>query len=290
MPVSQAKLLEGKGLAVQMQEMIRAKIAGYLEQGFPRPRMTVVQVGENPASAWYVGQQQKLAAKIGVEFEKNEPGEITHMTALLKKMEAVSRDPALHGIFLTMPLPESFNADQALEKMDLHKDVEGIHPANLGLMVLRKGRLIPPTAYAAYRLIEASGISLRGKRAVLVGQSAIVGRPLQMLLGDQRVTTTVCNSATSITDLEKIVSESDIVIGCCGQPRMIRGNWIRPGAVVIDVGTTEVDGKLIGDVEFEAASERAAFITPVPGGVGPLTVTMLMQNLLHAYEWQIAHG
>ena len=157
-------------------------------------------------------------------------------------------------------------------------------------MVLRKSKLIPPTAYAALQLIEwavkESGKNLRGMKAVLVGQSAIVGRPLQLLLGERRATTVVCNTGTTASDLEQAVAQSGIVVGCAGQPGIVKGNWIKEGTIVIDVGTTAINGKLVGDVEFEEAKKHASFITPVPGGVGPLTVTMLMQNLIHAYKWQ----
>ncbi|HXV27466.1 MAG TPA: bifunctional 5,10-methylenetetrahydrofolate dehydrogenase/5,10-methenyltetrahydrofolate cyclohydrolase, partial [bacterium] len=201
-------------------------------------------------------------------------------------------DSKCHGIFIAMPLPTGFDPDQILLTLDAHKDVEGIHPASLGLIVLRKAKLIPPTAYAALALIEYAAnemkCDLRGMKAVMIGQSAIVGRPLQLLLGERRVTTMVCNTGTALEDLKDAVAAGQIVVACAGQPGMIKGEWIRPGAIVIDVGTTEVNGKLAGDVEFEEAKQRAAFITPVPGGVGPLTVTMLMQNLINAYKWQYA--
>lgn len=289
MPVSQAKLLEGKSLTAPMQEEIRAFVESCRTKGAEVPGLLVLQANQDPSSSWYIGQQEKLAAKLGLVFEKIGPDVILSQDDLLKQLEYYgtnSRSSKFHGIFVAMPLPAGFDADRVMLALDLKKDVEGVHPASLGLIVLRKAKLIPPTANAAYQLIKASGVTLRGKKAAVVGQSAIVGRPLQLLLGDERVTTTVCNSGTSAADLEKIVSESDIVIGCCGQPRLIKGAWIKPGAVVIDVGTTEVEGKLVGDVEFEPAAERAAFITPVPGGVGPLTVTMLMRNLIQAYQWQ----
>ena len=184
-----------------------------------------------------------------------------------------------------MPLPKEIDPDILLD-LDPKKDVEGVHPANLGLIVLRRAKLVPSTALAAFRLIESTGVNLRGMNAVIIGQSAIVGRPLNLLLGEKRVTTTVCNTGTSAELLEKSVRDAQIVIACAGQPGMVKGEWIRSGAIVIDIGTTEVDGKLVGDVEFESASERGEYITPVPGGVGPLTVTMLMQNLVTAYKWQ----
>ncbi len=289
MPVSQAKLLEGKSLTTPLQEEIKAFAENCRAKGSEVPGLLVLQANQDPSSSWYIGQQEKLAAKLGLVFEKIGPDVIKTQDDLLKQLEYYgtnSKSGKFHGIFVAMPLPAGFNADRVMLALDLKKDVEGVHPASLGLIVLRKANLIPPTAYAAYSLIKASGVTLRGKKAAIVGQSAIVGRPLQLLLGDERVTTTVCNSGTSSADLEKIVSESDIVIGCCGQPRLIKGAWIKPGAVVIDVGTTEVEGKLVGDIEFEAAAERASYITPVPGGVGPLTVTMLMRNLVQAYKWQ----
>lgn len=277
-----AQLLEGKVLAQKIQEEIKTRIAEGLRQGKKAPSLMAIQVSEDPSADWYIGQQKKLAEKLGIHFERVLPGVLTTQRALIEKIQSAQHTAT--GIFVAMPLPQGFNADEVLLALDPRKDVEGIHPASLGLIVLRKARLIPPTAYASFKLIEASGIELRGKKAVIVGQSAIVGRPLQLLLGERRVTTTVCNTGTSPADLEKFVSESDIVVACTGQPGLIKGTWIKPSAVVIDVGTTEVNGKLTGDVEFEAARKRAAFITPVPGGVGPLTVTMLMQNLIHAYE------
>ena len=175
---------------------------------------------------------------------------------------------------------------QIFRVFNYQKDVEGVHPMSLGCLVLRKPRLIPSTALAAIALVESTGIDFRGKRAVIVGQSPIVGRPIQLLLGEKRMTTTVCNTGTSEEVLAKMVGKSELVVACAGKPNLIRGEWIKEGSAVIDIGTTEVKGKLVGDVEFEEAKKRAGFITPVPGGIGPLTVTMLMKNLIIAYRWQ----
>lgn len=284
--MSTAKLLEGKVLAAGIQSEIQEALGGYTQKGWESPHLTAFQVTDDPSAKWYLGQQEKLIRKLGMCFTLIPPQELADSKALVARVREAGQDPDTHGIFITMPLPETFSAEEVLFSLDPRKDVEGIHPANLGLIVLRRARIIPPTAYAAYRLILASELKLRSKKAVIVGQSAIVGRPLQLLLGEQRVTTVVCNTGTSREDMMKAVSESDIVVACAGNPGMIPGAWIKPGAVVIDVGTTEVEGRLKGDVEFETASERAGFITPVPGGVGPLTVTMLVQNLIHAYQWQ----
>ncbi|MCM8776605.1 MAG: bifunctional 5,10-methylenetetrahydrofolate dehydrogenase/5,10-methenyltetrahydrofolate cyclohydrolase, partial [Candidatus Omnitrophica bacterium] len=285
MPVKEAKLLEGKVIAAKVREGIQNFIGNLPVQGLERPRLVAIQVGGGSSAAWYVAQQEKLAEKLGIQFEKIPPENLPDQKALLGKIRELNQSP-VHGVFLTMPFPKHLNADEALLQLDPKKDVEGVHPANLGLIVLRKAKLIPSTAFAVYQLIESTGIELRGKRATIVGQSPIVGRPVNLLLGECRVTTTVCNTGTSVVDLEKSISESDIVVACAGQPGLIKGRWIKPDAIVIDVGTTEVHGQLVGDVEFGEAKKRAGFITPVPGGVGPLTVTMLMQNLINAYRWQ----
>ena len=285
-----AKRLEGKTIAAGLQEKIVQKIAGFAAAGLSKPAMVSIQTSDDPSAVWYINSQEKLAAKLGIGFRRVSPGEVKGEKSLLAKVRELNGDKKVHGIFISMPLPEGIDPDKVLLAMDAHKDVEGVHPTSLGLIVLRRGKLIPPTAFAAFSLIKSSGIMLRGKKAAIVGQSAIVGRPLQLLLGESRVTTLVCNTGTTDEDLKKIVGAADIVVACSGQPGLVKGAWIKQGAVVIDVGTTEVDGKLQGDVEFDEAFKKASFITPVPGGVGPLTVTMLMQNLINAYEWQIKNG
>lgn len=286
MPVKEARLLEGKVLAAKIQEEIKIQIASFLAKKFPLPRLVSIQVSADADHEWYVSSQRKLAERLGIEFIHVPPQDVKTEAALISQIKQASAGPSIHGLFVTMPLPPNYNSDRILSEMNPQRDVEGVHPMNLGLIVLRKAKLIPPTALAALHLIESTGIALRGKKAAIVGQSAIVGRPLQLLLGERRVTTIVCNTGTTPADLEQAVSESDIVVACAGQPGLVKGAWIKEGAVVIDVGTTEVNGKLAGDVEFEEAKKRAGFITPVPGGVGPLTVTMLMQNLITAYKWQ----
>lgn len=284
--IVEAKRLEGKTIAAGLQEKITGKIGAFTAAGLPRPSLVGIQTSEDPSAVWYINSQEKLAAKLGIDFRRVTPDQVKDEKALLQKVKELSGDKKVHGIFISMPLPAGIDSDRVLLAMDPQKDVEGVHPTSLGLIVLRRGKLIPPTAFAAYTLIKASGIMLRGKKATIVGQSAIVGRPLQLLLGQARVTTFVCNTGTGEEDMKKIVGASEIVVACSGKPGLVKGDWIKKGAVVIDVGTTEVDGKLQGDVEFDEAAKKAGFITPVPGGVGPLTVTMLMENLITAYEWQ----
>ena len=283
----EAKRLEGKAIAAGLQDKIVEKIGAFTGAGLPRPSFAAIQSSEDPSAIWYINSQEKLAAKLGIDFRRITPSQVKDEKALIQKVKELSDDKTIHGIFISMPLPAENDPDKVLLAMDPKKDVEGVHPTSLGLIVLRRGKLIPPTAFAAYTLIKASGIMLRGKKAAIIGQSAIVGRPLQLLLGEARVTTLVCNTGTAEEDIKKIVGASEIVVACSGKPGLVKGAWIKPGAVVIDVGTTEVDGKLQGDVEFDEAIKKAGFITPVPGGVGPLTVTMLMQNLMTAYEWQV---
>ncbi len=282
----EAKRLEGKTIAAQLQEKILGKIASLAAAGSPKPCLVAIQTSEDPSAVWYINSQEKLAAKLGIDFRRVTPDQVKDEKALIHKVRELSADKKVHGLFISMPLPAGIDPEKVLLAMDPQKDVEGVHPTSLGLIVLRRGKLIPPTAFAAYTLIKASGVMLRGKKAAIIGQSAIVGRPLQLLLGEARVTTLVCNTGTTDEDLKKIVGASEILVACSGKPGLVKGAWIKQGAVVIDVGTTEVDGKLQGDVEFDEAIKKAAFITPVPGGVGPLTVTMLMENLMTAYEWQ----
>lgn len=283
--MTEARLLEGKPLAQKIQQEIRSEIEGFLKKGLEPPLLTAFEVSDHPASRWYVGEQQKLASRLGIGFQLV-PAKETRLPSQLMEQIRKASDSKTHGIFVSLPLPDGFDSAQIFRVFNYQKDVEGVHPTNLGWLVLRKARLVPSTALAALALIDSTGIKFRGKRAVIVGQSAVVGRPLQLLLGERRVTTAVCNTGTPMEDIEKLVSDSDLVVACAGKPGLVQGAWIKPGAVVIDVGTTEVEGKLVGDVEFEEAKKRAGFITPVPGGVGPLTVTILMKNLITAYKWQ----
>ena len=280
-----AKLLLGKSLAQKIQGEIQNEIEGFQKKGLEPPLLTSFMVGENPASRWYVEQQRKLAAQLGIGFHEIPSQDVRLPSQLMDQIRKAS-DSKTHGIFVTQPLPEGFDGLQIFRVFNYQKDVEGIHPFNLGLLVLRKPRLIPSTALAVFSLIEATGVNLRGKRAVIIGQSAVVGRPVQLLLGEKRMTTIVCNTGTSEKILKEAVTQADVVVACAGKPGLIRGEWIKSGSIVIDVGTTEVKGNLVGDVELEEAKKKAAFITPVPGGVGPLTVTMLIKNLITAYKWQ----
>lgn len=283
--MAEAKLLPGKPLAQKIQEEIRAEIEALGKRGLEPLLLTTIQVGDSPASRWYLDEQRKLASQLGIGFQEI-PSQDTRLPSQLMDVVRKTSDSRTHGIFITLPLPDGFDSAQIFRVFNYQKDIEGIHPVNLGFLVLRRPRLIPSTAFAVLALIESTGVSLRGKKAAIVGQSAVVGRPIQLLLGERRMITTVCNTGTSEADLKEAVSQADVVVACAGKPGLIRGKWIKRGSIVMDVGTTEVKGKMVGDVEFEEARKRAGFLTPVPGGVGPLTVTMLMKNLMIAYRWQ----
>lgn len=180
----EVKRIEGKTIATEIQTKIEEKVREFLARGASRPRLVSIQTSEDPSAAWYIGQQEKLAAKLGIDFQRISSQDVLTEKALIEKVQSLSADPKVHGLFISMPLPKGFDADKVLLAMDLRKDVEGIHPASLGLIMLRKGKLIPPTAYAAFSLIKSTEIMLHGKKAVIIGQSAIVGRPLQLLLGN----------------------------------------------------------------------------------------------------------
>jgi methylenetetrahydrofolate dehydrogenase (NADP+)/methenyltetrahydrofolate cyclohydrolase len=252
-----------------------------------RVRLTLVSVRFGSDHSWesYQRTQQKAAEKLGVEFQVESVDEADLKRGLPERLRRLSRS-RVHGIIIQQPLPKEVEKSSIFEELDPKKDVEGIHPATLGYLVLREPKLVPCTALACMSLIDATGIDCRGKQAVIIGQSAIVGRPVQLLLGERRATTLLCNTGTSEEVMEELVQRADIVVACAGKPGLIRGRWIKEGALVIDVGTNRVEGKIVGDIEFEEAKKRAGYITPVPGGVGPLTVTMLMKNLLTAYRWQ----
>lgn len=283
--MTEARLLYGKPIAEKIRQEICSDLEGFFKKGLEVPTLTAVQVGADPASAWYLDQQKKAAAQLGIGFQLI-PSKKTQLPSQLMDQVRQASDSKTHGIFVTLPLPEGFDSAQIFRVFNYQKDIEGVHPMNLGLLLLRKARLIPSTVLASLALIDSTGIHFRGKRAALIGQSAVVGRPLQLVLGERRVTTLICNTGTPEKDIQELVSSADLVVACAGKPGLVKGEWIKEGAVVIDVGTTEVEGKLVGDVEFEEAKKRAAFITPVPGGVGLLTVTLLMKNLITAYRWQ----
>lgn len=272
-----ARLLEGKPLAQEIKQQIIEELASLKY----KPVLAGIQVGDNPASEAYVNSQAKLAQNLGIEYQFHKLPENITADSLVEFIEKLNYDDAVNGVIIQTPLPAHIKYQEIIQSVLPAKDVEGTHSLNLGSIVLNQEGISPCTPAAVMELLDNAKIDLYGKEAVVVGHSEIVGKPLSLLLLNKFATVTVCHIATSEAGkLEEHVRKADILIAAVGKPGVIKGEWIKQGAVVIDVGINRVDGKITGDVEFAEAEKRASFITPVPGGVGPLTVIMLMRNLV----------
>ncbi|MCQ9208375.1 MAG: bifunctional 5,10-methylenetetrahydrofolate dehydrogenase/5,10-methenyltetrahydrofolate cyclohydrolase [Omnitrophica bacterium] len=282
-----AQLLEGKIIAAQIKQDLRQEVRSLKQKSGRSPRLVSIQIGENPASAVYIKSQKKTAQGLGIEYTLETLELDISQKTLTRLIEGLNHDETVSGIIVQLPLPKAIDHRLTMSSIAPEKDAEGMHPENLGRVLLGNAKLAPCTAQAAMQLIESTGITLYGKEAVIVGHSEIVGKPLSMLLLNKFVTTTVCHIATGERgNLAEHVKRAEILVVAVGKAELVKGDWIKEGAIVIDVGINRVEGKLVGDVEFEAARERASFITPVPGGVGPLTVTMLMRNVVEAFRMQ----
>lgn len=282
-----ARILDGKALAERVAAEVRAAVTERAASGGRVPGLAVVLVGENAASQVYVRNKRRTTEAVGMRsFAFDPPADITE-DALLALIDRLNADPRVHGILVQLPLPRQIDPASVIERIDPRKDVDGFHPYNVGRLVVKMPTLRPCTPYGCMQLLAETGEDLVGKHAVVIGQSNIVGRPMALELLMARCTVTICHSATR--DLQVIVRQADIVVAAVGKPRMVEGDWIKPGAIVVDVGMNRLpDGKLTGDVDFEAARARASWITPVPGGVGPMTVATLLKNTLRAAELQDA--
>ena len=278
-----ARLLDGKQIASEVRAGVATRVAERIAAGRRVPGLAVIQVGEDPASSVYVGSKRRACAEVGFHSESHDLPDTTSQAELLALIDRLNGDPAVDGILVQLPLPAAIDADAVIERIDPAKDVDGFHPYNIGRLALRSPQLRPCTPRGIMSLLGRTGIELAGLDAVVVGQSNIVGRPMALELLAARCTVTVCHSRTR--DLADKVSRADIVVAAVGKPAFVPGNWIRDGAVVIDVGINRLDdGRLVGDVDFDAARERAAWITPVPGGVGPMTVATLLENTADAAD------
>lgn len=279
-----AKLLDGRSLAASLKEKIKAEIQGLKI----KPKLVSVQMGENPASEVYLKSQRKNAENLGIEYHLEKLDEKATEPQLIKVIDSLNNDKSVNGIIIQMPLPGHIDAKLISQYLSPIKDVEAVHPQNMGDIVFGNAKILPCTAASCMELLDSiEGIELYGKEACIVGHSEIVGKPLALLLLNKFVTTTVCHIATGKRGtLPGFVKKAEILIVAVGKAGLIKGEWIKEGAIVIDVGINRVDGKLVGDVEFDKAQERAGYITPVPGGVGPLTVAILMRNLVEAYKLQ----
>jgi len=275
-----AKVLDGKALAARIRAGLADEAKGLAARGV-QPGLAVVLVGEDPASQIYVRNKTKACAEAGFRTFDHKLSADTSEAALLQLVGKLNADPQVDGILVQLPLPRQIDASKVLLAISPAKDVDGFHPDNLGRLLMGKPRFIACTPFGVIKLIEEAGVPFAGANAVVVGRSNIVGKPVAVLLTARDATVTLCHSKTR--DLPGVVRTADILVAAIGKAEMIRGDWIKPGATVIDVGTNRLDsGKLVGDVEFAAAAERAGAITPVPGGVGPMTITMLMANTLES--------
>jgi methylenetetrahydrofolate dehydrogenase (NADP+)/methenyltetrahydrofolate cyclohydrolase len=278
-----ARLIDGKSIAAGIKREVRSATDQLEARGARRPGLAVVMVGESAASQVYVRNKRRSCEETGLVSSAHDLPATTPESELLELISLLNADSAIDGILVQLPLPTQIRPRAVIEAIDPGKDVDGFHPYNLGRLAQREPLLRPCTPYGVMRMLQEIGVSPSGMNAVVVGASNIVGRPMALELLLAGATTTVCHSRTR--DLATHVGRADLVVVAVGQAGMVAGEWIKPGAVVIDVGMNRLpDGKLAGDVGFAAAAERAAWITPVPGGVGPMTVAMLMQNTLEAYR------
>jgi len=286
-----AKILSGKEFAAQIKESARLEVEEIKNKFGVTPGLAVVIVGENPASQVYVRNKHKTCEELGIKSEVCAMSETTSKAELLAKIDALNADKNIHGILVQLPLPDAIKKDseEILNRISPLKDVDGFHPVNVGNLVIGSPALVPCTPAGCIEMLDLAGIEIDGKRAVIIGRSNIVGKPMLHLLMSRNATVTVCHSHTK--NLPEVTREADILVAAMGKPKFVTADMIKPGAVVIDVGINRIaPKKLVGDVDFDAAVEIASAITPVPGGVGLLTVAMLMKNVVKAVKLQLENG
>lgn len=283
-----AQIIDGKAIAATIRSRIAADVTALAAKGIT-PGLAVVLVGEDPASKVYVSMKEKACADVGIFSDEYKLPAETSEVDLLALIDKLNLDPRINGILVQLPLPKHIDSDKVLEAISPAKDADGFHPYNVGRLSIGKPTFQPCTPYGVMVMLKETGVDLTGKHVVVVGRSNIVGKPVAMMCLQQHATVTICHSRTK--DLAAVVGSADVVIAAVGVPEMIKGSWIKEGAVVIDVGVNRVgEKKLVGDVEFAAAAERASAITPVPGGVGPMTITMLLYNTVESAKMAEARG
>ena len=283
-----ARLLEGKVFAAQIKEEARAGVEAVKAEFGITPSLAVVIVGENPASKVYVRNKHKTCEELGINSVVVEMPETVSKDELIAKIDELNADKSINGILVQLPLPTAIkdHEEEVLNRIDPLKDVDGFHPYNVGRLVTGSPTLVPCTPAGCLKMLDLAGIEIDGKRAVIIGRSNIVGKPMLHLLMSRHATVTVCHSHTA--DLSAVTREADILVAAMGKPKFVTADMVKPGAVIVDVGINRIaPKKLVGDVDFEAVSEVASAITPVPGGVGLLTVAMLMQNVIKATRLQV---
>ncbi|CAN0391937.1 unnamed protein product [Discosporangium mesarthrocarpum] len=274
--------VDGLGLANTLRDEMKAEIEALVAAGHRPPQLTVVLVGDDPASKSYIKGKQRACARIGADSAEHILPESTSEKELLDLLARLNADDAVDGILVQLPLPKHISPEAVAEAIDPAKDADALHPLNFGRLLLGNADLISCTPLGVMAVLERHGVEIAGKNAVVIGRSNIVGKPVSILLQQQNATVTMCHSRTQ--DLPGVCRGADILVAAAGNPRMVKGDWIKPGAAVMDVGVTEVDGKLVGDVDFDAAQGVAGIITPSRRGIGPMTITMLLRNTLEAYK------
>jgi methylenetetrahydrofolate dehydrogenase (NADP+)/methenyltetrahydrofolate cyclohydrolase len=278
-----AQIIDGKAIASGLRQQVKQRVDERVARGLRAPGLAVILVGNDPASEVYVAHKRKDCIEVGFDSRAYDLPSDTSQEKLLALIDELNADAAVDGILVQLPLPAHIDAEEVIERIHPDKDVDGFHPYNIGRLALRMPVLRPCTPRGVMVLLESLGMSLKGMHAVVVGASNIVGRPMGLELLLAGCTVTTCHRFTR--DSAALVRQADIVVVAVGKPGLVKGDWIKPGAIVIDVGINRTaEGKLIGDVEFEAASARAGWITPVPGGVGPMTRALLLQNTLDAAD------
>ena len=286
-----AELLDGKVIAAEVREAVAAEVAAMIAAGKPKPGLATVLVGDNPASQVYVSSKQKACAQVGIEsfgFRLPATASQDEVDGLVREL---NQDERVNGILVQLPLPSSLDEERVLSTISIEKDVDGFHPLNIGRLA-QKGRdplFIPCTPFGVMYMLEHLGVKLEGANAVVLGRSNIVGMPVALLMVRANATTTICHSRTK--DLPAVCASADVLVAAVGRPQMVRGTWVKPGAVVIDVGINRIDdpthpkgSRLVGDVHFDEVKEVASAITPVPGGVGPMTIAMLLKNTVRSAQ------
>jgi len=286
-----AELLDGKVIAAEVREAVAAEVAAMIAAGKPKPGLATVLVGDNPASQVYVNSKQKACAEVGIEsfgFKLPATASQDEVDGLVREL---NQDKRVNGILVQLPLPSGLDEERVLSTISIEKDVDGFHPLNIGRLA-QKGRdplFIPCTPFGVMYMLEHLGVKLEGANAVVLGRSNIVGMPVALLMVRANATTTICHSRTK--DLPAVCASADVLVAAVGRPQMVRGSWVKPGAVVIDVGINRIDdpthpkgSRLVGDVHFNEVKEVASAVTPVPGGVGPMTIAMLLKNTVRAAQ------
>jgi methylenetetrahydrofolate dehydrogenase (NADP+)/methenyltetrahydrofolate cyclohydrolase len=289
-----ADLLDGKALAKLIQSETKSSVEAFVKQHGVTPCLAAVLVGDDPASQVYVRNKERACERVGIDSQLHRMPASSTTDQLLAKVDGLNKDPSVHGILVQLPLPEGIDARRILDAVSVNKDVDAFHPHNVGLISQGRPQFLPCTPHGIVQMLARASIQTTGKNVVVLGRSDIVGKPMAMMLSGRGIglggdfanaTVTICHSRTE--DLAAITSQADVLIAAIGQPKFVTADMIKPGAAVIDVGINRTDDGLVGDVDFDTVSQIAGHITPVPGGVGPLTVTMLLENTLMAAKLQV---